>query len=91
MSSELRDLGLFQLRRDSDTKWSEHLVDRLGSELSLNSYILYEFVIEKSHYVHQRHTGSNISAADIAPTVRETLFTKALHRITSTHSDELFY
>jgi len=27
----------------------------------MNSYILYEFVIEKSHYVHQRHIETIVS------------------------------
>lgn len=31
-----------------------------------NSYILYEFVIERTHYAHPRHIGTNTSLLNIA-------------------------
>lgn len=60
--------------QDSDTKWTEHFGRprrQRRLEFCLNSYILYEFVIEKSHYVHQRHIGINISLPNIAYSTRD--------------------
>lgn len=59
---------------DSDTKWTEHFSRprrQQWLEFCLNSYILYEFVIGKSHYVHQRHIGTNISLPNIVYSTRD--------------------
>lgn len=60
--------------QDSDTKWTEHFgkpCQQRRPRFSLNSYILYEFVIEKSHYVHLRHIGTNVSFPNIAYSTRD--------------------
>lgn len=66
--------GTVSAPRDGDTKWTQHFgrpCRQRWLQLCLNSYILYEFVIEKSHYAHQRHIGTNISLPNIVHNTRD--------------------
>lgn len=86
--------GRFRLRGTVTQSESEHRsrpCRRRCPEFCLNSYILYECVIEKSHYVHQRHIRTSVFFPPISCTVQETLFKKALHWITSAHGNESCY
>lgn len=87
------DSGSVSAPRGGDTKWSQHFGRprrQRRLQLCLNSYILYEFVIESLIMLIKDILGPTF-LYPILCTIQETSLKTALHRITSTHSNELFY